>query len=497
MGKIKMTTELSQEDVNRIAEAMVEKAMEDVGIRDIMIGSAMGKGAIPLYGRETRKEPCSCCLIDPAGPNTPDNRMCTTKGAIGTLSDREEREWCSEIKIVSDGRCARAMAIREAARECKEKHPSDTEAFFQCYIPAFSAATKESNPARVHFDRADIDSAIEAAKRLKSDRDLYIFATHLGYTIDKRPPPGMQQYVIVHTDGSTETIKPGGESNPGTPYQEEGERIARQLGNGVIYNGPQMYNDKLYAHIFTDAAVTGTTFACLGLEECKANLIQKRKDFGAAPPAFSQITKGGNPGTVPEVTEDFEHTVIGRMASGEANLLQTPEGELIERIAGGEKRGWWKILVGKTEYVGKTPADVLNLARRREAMRGEALPKALPAKPRTAGNPGLPEPGPPIPDPWLMTRTEYEPLARSEFRRVTEDMIARLEERLSDFKPGMAAYEDTLRGIAMQKQQLEEGLTSEGIRFTHRLHVRKAFLEGKPVPAEVLADYPDLSKGAI
>ena len=135
-------SELPQEDVNRIAEALIEKAAEDVGIRDIMIGSAAGEGAIPLYGRETRKEPCSCCFIDPAGPNAPENRMCTTKGAIGTLSDREEREWCSEIKIVSDGRCARARAIREAARECKEKYPEDTEAFFRCYIPAFSQVTR-------------------------------------------------------------------------------------------------------------------------------------------------------------------------------------------------------------------------------------------------------------------------------------------------------------------------------------------------------------------
>lgn len=136
-------TELSDEDVNRIAGAVVEKAMEDVGIRDIMIGSAAGEGAIPLYGRETRKELCSCCLIEPEGPNSPENRMCTTKGAIGTLSDREEREWCSEIKVVSDGRCARARAIREAARECKEKYPDDTEAFFRCYIPAFSQITAE------------------------------------------------------------------------------------------------------------------------------------------------------------------------------------------------------------------------------------------------------------------------------------------------------------------------------------------------------------------
>jgi len=138
--------ELSNEDVNRIAEAVAEKAAEDVGVRDIMIGSVMGKGAIPLYGRETRKEPCACCLIDPEGPNAPENRMCTTKGAIGTLNDREEREWCSEIKIVPDGRCARARLIGEAARECKEKYPEDTAKFFECYIPAFSKITKGGNP---------------------------------------------------------------------------------------------------------------------------------------------------------------------------------------------------------------------------------------------------------------------------------------------------------------------------------------------------------------
>lgn len=139
---MKRGTMLSDEEVNRIAEAVVEKAMEDVGIRDVIIGSAMGEGAIPLYGRETRKEPCSCCLIEPEGPNVPENRMCTTSGMIGTMKDREERELCSVVNIVSDGRCARARAIKEAARRCKKEHPEDTEAFFRCYSPAFSAITK-------------------------------------------------------------------------------------------------------------------------------------------------------------------------------------------------------------------------------------------------------------------------------------------------------------------------------------------------------------------
>ena len=144
---------LTREEINEIATRTADEVMERVNLEreerelcDHIIGGAMGEGAIPLYGRETRKEPCSCCLIDPEGPNAPENRMCTTKGAIGTLSNREEREWCSEIKIVADGRCARARTIREAARECKEKHPSDTEAFFTCYAPAFSKITKGGNP---------------------------------------------------------------------------------------------------------------------------------------------------------------------------------------------------------------------------------------------------------------------------------------------------------------------------------------------------------------
>ena len=75
------------------------------------------------------------------------------------------------------------------------------------------------NPDRVRFDRASIDSAIAAAKRLQSEKDQYIFATYLGYTIESRPPPGMQQYVIVHPDGTTEIVKPQIGGNPLEPWQ--------------------------------------------------------------------------------------------------------------------------------------------------------------------------------------------------------------------------------------------------------------------------------------
>lgn len=144
---------ISREEISQIATRTADEVMDRVSLEreerelcDHLIGGAMGKGAIPLYGRETRRESCSCCLIDPEGPNAPENRMCTTKGAIGTLKDSEEREWCSEIKIVSDGRCERARSIREAARVCKEKYPEDIAKFFECYAPAFSKITRGSKP---------------------------------------------------------------------------------------------------------------------------------------------------------------------------------------------------------------------------------------------------------------------------------------------------------------------------------------------------------------
>lgn len=75
-------------------------------------------------------------------------------------------------------------------------------------IRAITKLPKEGNPGRVRFDRGDINSAITAAQRLKSDRDLYIFATYLGFTIDRGPPPGVQSYVVVHPDGSTDLYAP-------------------------------------------------------------------------------------------------------------------------------------------------------------------------------------------------------------------------------------------------------------------------------------------------
>lgn len=66
----------------------------------------------------------------------------------------------------------------------------------------------------------------------------------------------------------------------------EGEEIARRLGNGAIYIGPQLANDKLVYHMFNDSAVTDTSFAAKTFKEAKQVLIERRKRFGAKLPNF-------------------------------------------------------------------------------------------------------------------------------------------------------------------------------------------------------------------
>lgn len=133
--------QLSEKEIEQISNQLAEHLKDDVFYQNMFIHGLV-KGAIPLHGREERKEPCSCCLINPEGTNEPSNRICTTKNAIGVMTDQEEQDWCSKINLVPDGRCERAWSIHKAAEECKEKYPQDTKAFFGCYAPAFSEITK-------------------------------------------------------------------------------------------------------------------------------------------------------------------------------------------------------------------------------------------------------------------------------------------------------------------------------------------------------------------
>lgn len=134
---------LSESEIKEISYSVADRIVLLIfPDMDILVGEVMGPGAIPLNGRENRKEPCTGCRIDPNKPFEAGNSMVTTKDAIGTLSAEEVRNWCSELIETKDGRCKRAWGIHEAAKGCKEKYANNTTGFFQCFAPAFGQRIK-------------------------------------------------------------------------------------------------------------------------------------------------------------------------------------------------------------------------------------------------------------------------------------------------------------------------------------------------------------------
>ncbi|MBA7465863.1 hypothetical protein ES707_01035 [subsurface metagenome] len=154
--------------------------------------------------------------------DNPEDKM-LLKVAIEREPLRVAKQWGYEVHrlspkdIVDKDDYARGYRYRLSKADPTQPYPRIVMARNEGEVAAFLKKKIEGNPARVRFDRADIDSAIAAAKRLKSEKDLYIFATYLGYTIDHRPPLGIQSYIIVRPDGTTETIKPIVGGNPKTP----------------------------------------------------------------------------------------------------------------------------------------------------------------------------------------------------------------------------------------------------------------------------------------
>lgn len=59
----------------------------------------------------------------------------------------------------------------------------------------------------VKYNRADINSAVEAAIKLKAAREVYIVPTAGGYCIMAAKPPAWQNYIVVKPDGSTEIVR--------------------------------------------------------------------------------------------------------------------------------------------------------------------------------------------------------------------------------------------------------------------------------------------------
>lgn len=88
----------------------------------------------------------------------------------------------------------------------------------------------------VTFNRGDLSSAIDAARRLKSDKDLFIVPTAYGLSIERVKPPVWLKHIIVKPDGTVEEIGMEEKGNPNPmseikePWQMTREEFyARQI----------------------------------------------------------------------------------------------------------------------------------------------------------------------------------------------------------------------------------------------------------------------------
>jgi len=69
---------------------------------------------------------------------------------------------------------------------------------------------------------------------------------------------------------------------------ERGKQIAVQLGEGINYNGPQMYGEIFLLHLFTDS-VTDTTFSARTLEQAQMRLVEVRRSYKAPAPSYPDL----------------------------------------------------------------------------------------------------------------------------------------------------------------------------------------------------------------
>jgi len=75
-------------------------------------------------------------------------------------------------------------------------------------------------PSRVTYHKGSVADAVRAAKKLKSDHDLYVFPTAEGMLIDKNPPPFGIQHIIIKPDGSHQIISKGASFEAGRKAEQ-------------------------------------------------------------------------------------------------------------------------------------------------------------------------------------------------------------------------------------------------------------------------------------
>ena len=112
-----MAGALSEEDVNRIAEAVVERAREEVEIDSLMLHSIpyiAGSPGIVVDESKAKASPCKCVEYKPG------KKLCWSPGIIGALTDEQEELYCPTMVTVDrPGTVSRMEKWQEAVDTCK------------------------------------------------------------------------------------------------------------------------------------------------------------------------------------------------------------------------------------------------------------------------------------------------------------------------------------------------------------------------------------------
>ena len=112
-----MEVRLSDEDVDRIAEAVVARARDELEVDSLMLHSLPylhGSPGIVVNEARAKASPCKCVEYKPG------KKLCWSPGIIGALTDEQETLYCPITeKVERPGTVSRMAKWQEAVDTCK------------------------------------------------------------------------------------------------------------------------------------------------------------------------------------------------------------------------------------------------------------------------------------------------------------------------------------------------------------------------------------------
>ena len=108
---------LTDEEIDRIAERMAEKAMEKLDVENLLLHSVPylnGSPGIVVDEERAKASACKCVQYKPG------KKLCWSPGIIGALTDEQESTYCpTTIEIERPGTVHRMRRWQESVDVCK------------------------------------------------------------------------------------------------------------------------------------------------------------------------------------------------------------------------------------------------------------------------------------------------------------------------------------------------------------------------------------------